>query len=146
MDIVHTVCDSFVIDVKKKNLALVTEGTSSLVQADHDKLCQVMVNLLSNAVKYTGEHGTIRISVKDRDTSGMLIVEDDGIGIPQQDLSLIFERFYRTDKSRNRESGGAGIGLAIVKSIVEAHGGIVKAESGAEQAAVYCNLAEIIVN
>lgn len=129
MDIVHTVSDSFAIDVAKKNLTLVIEGTSSLVWADHDKLCQVMVNLLSNAVKYTGEHGNIRISVKDCDTSGLLIVEDDGIGIPEQELPLIFERFYRTDKSRNRESGGAGIGLAIVKSIVAAHGGTVKAES-----------------
>lgn len=133
MEIVRTVCGSFEADLKKKNLSLTAEGDSSILEADRGKLCQVMVNLLSNAVKYTGEHGHIRIKVEDSEQSGVLIVEDDGIGIPEQELALIFERFYRTDKSRNRESGGAGIGLAVVKSVVEAHGGTARAEGRGEQ-------------
>jgi signal transduction histidine kinase len=133
MEIARTVCDHFEIDMKKKNLTLSIEGVSSLIRADQDKLSQVMTNLISNAVKYTGENGNIRIEVKDSEAYGTLIVEDDGIGIPAHELPLVFERFYRTDKSRSRKTGGAGIGLAIVKSIVAAHGGTVEAESRAEQ-------------
>lgn len=133
MEVVRTVCASFAPDLEKKDLSLTVEGGSSILEADRDKLCQVMVNLLSNAAKYTGAHGHIRVRVEDGEDHATLSVEDDGIGIPRQELSLVFERLYRTDKSRNRESGGAGIGLAIVKSIVLAHGGTVRAESREEQ-------------
>lgn len=133
MEVVRTVCASFAADLKKKDLFLTVEGGFSILEADRDKLCQVMVNLLSNAVKYTGAHGHICVRVEDGEDHATLTVEDDGIGIPPQELSLVFERLYRTDKSRNRESGGAGIGLAIVKSIALAHGGTVRAESRGEQ-------------
>ena len=67
--------------------------------------------------------------IKDTEDSGMIHVEDSGIGIPQEDLKRIFERFYRTDQSRNRKTGGAGIGLTIAKTIVQAHKGKISAES-----------------
>jgi signal transduction histidine kinase len=71
----------------------------------------------------------VRITVKDTPENGAVIVEDNGIGIPKEELPLIFERFYRTDQSRNRKTGGAGIGLTIAKSIVDAHGGRINVES-----------------
>ncbi len=92
---------------------------------------------MSNAVKYTPEGGAIGIEVYETDRLGIVKVTDTGIGIPETELPLIFERFYRTDKSRNRKSGGAGIGLAIVKSIVNAHGGTVTVESIKEQGSCF---------
>ncbi|WP_455715026.1 sensor histidine kinase [Anaerosporobacter sp.] len=133
MDIAHSCYNKYEIEAKKKNISSVIEGESSFVHADKDRISQVMANILSNAIKYTQENGNIRIEVKDTHNSSIFVVEDDGIGIPRHELSLVFERFYRTDKSRNRKSGGAGIGLAIVKSIVTAHGGTVQAESTEEQ-------------
>ena len=133
MVIAHSCYDRYEIEAKKKNISLVIAGSSTIVHADKDRLSQVMENLLSNAIKYTPEYGHIRIEVREAKESSTIMIEDDGIGIPEQELSLVFERFYRTDKSRNRKTGGAGIGLAIVKSIVTAHGGTVQAESSAEQ-------------
>lgn len=128
LDAARTGLDQFELEAKKKNISLAVSGETSVVRADRDRLNQVMANLLSNAVKFTPEGGNIRIAVQDTPESGVVIVEDDGIGIPEQELTLIFERFYRTDQSRNRKTGGAGIGLAIVKSIVTAHGGTVVAQ------------------
>jgi signal transduction histidine kinase len=103
----------------------------------------VFINLLSNAVKYTGSGG-ITVSIekqgekqaerKERKpgrTAWDVVVADTGIGIRDEDLPHIFERFYRSDKSRNRGSGGAGIGLSIAAAIAAAHGGAIRAESGA---------------
>lgn len=90
---------------------------------------QVITNLVSNAIKYSNDGGTVRVVIKDTEDSGMIHVEDSGIGIPQEELKRIFERFYRTDQSRNRKTGGAGIGLTIAKTIVQAHKGKISAES-----------------
>lgn len=109
------------------------EGESAVALGDRDRLHQVVRNLVSNAIKYSPEGGKIRILVSQDEKSVSLAVEDQGIGIPQEELSLIFERFYRTDRSRSRKTGGAGIGLTIAKSIVEAHGGSITAQSKAEQ-------------
>ena len=90
---------------------------------------QVTTNLVSNAIKYANDGGIVRVVIEDTKDSGMIHVEDSGIGIPQEDLNRIFERFYRTDKSRNRKTGGAGIGLTIVKNIVQAHRGKISVQS-----------------
>lgn len=113
----------------KKGISFAIEGDSVVVTADNKRLYQVMVNLLSNAVKYTAKGGRIRIVARETADYGVLTVADNGIGIAPEDLPLIFERFYRTDKSRSHETGGAGIGLTIVKSIVDAHGGKIEVES-----------------
>jgi signal transduction histidine kinase len=84
---------------------------------------------LSNSIAYTPKKGGIKISASDTDKFISVMVEDTGIGIPKKDLPHIFERFYRTDKSRSRKTGGTGVGLAIVKGLMEAHGGEVFAES-----------------
>ena len=107
-------------------------GESYVVPGDEGRLRQVVSNLLSNAVKYTGAGGYIRITVKNTPKCGILTVEDNGIGIPESDLALIFVRFYRADRSRSRKTGGVGIGLTIVKAIVTAHGGQVTAENRPE--------------
>jgi signal transduction histidine kinase len=130
LELVHTVAWNFETESSKKNLSVSISGAETHVTADKDRLNQVLANLLSNAIKYTPENGEIHMTVKDTNQSGIVVIADNGIGIPQKDLPFIFERFYRTDKSRNRSTGGAGIGLAIVKSIVTAHGGTITAESG----------------
>jgi signal transduction histidine kinase len=110
-------------------LVLLTEGESSLITIDKDRIGGVISNLISNAVKYTPRGGKIRVHVQDLEDSSVLTVEDNGVGIPQDEQLFIFERFYRADKSRNRNTGSAGIGLAIVKSVVAAHGGSVDVQS-----------------
>ena len=80
-------------------------------------------------MKHTPVGGKIHVTVKDTDKSGVLIVEDNGIGIPEKDLPFIFERFYRADESRSRSTGGSGIGLTITKALVTAHGGTIIAKS-----------------
>ena len=136
-EIVHTVSDTMKGEISKKNLSLSIEGSPVFAEADKNRFSQVVANLLSNAVKYTPEGGAIGIKVYETDRLGIVKVTDTGIGIPETELPLIFERFYRTDKSRNRKSGGAGIGLAIVKSIVNAHGGTVTVESIKEQGSCF---------
>jgi two-component system phosphate regulon sensor histidine kinase PhoR len=94
-----------------------------------DQIEQVVLNLVDNAVKYTPSGGSVVVRVRIEGARAVLSVTDTGIGILQEHLPRVFERFYRVDKARSRQSGGTGLGLAIVKNIVEAHGGSVSAES-----------------
>jgi signal transduction histidine kinase len=119
----------FELEFAQKKQAFSVEGGVEAL-GDRARLHQVLTNLISNASKYTPEGGRIRVSARREGALAVLDVEDDGIGIPKDALPLVFERFYRVDASRNRKTGGAGIGLAIVKSIVRAHGGTVEAHSG----------------
>lgn len=112
-----------------RGLTCIVEGVASSVYADRERLQQVLVNLVSNAIKYTPTGGKIQILVENRKDEGVLSVCDTGVGISREDQRWIFERFYRVDKSRSRRTGGAGIGLSIVKSIVHAHGGTIFVES-----------------
>jgi two-component system, OmpR family, sensor histidine kinase BaeS len=98
-------------------------------RADPDRLAQVLANLLSNAVRYTPPEGTIAVRAERRPDDVLVSVSNTGDGIPAGDLDRVFERFYRVEKSRDRARGGAGIGLAIVKQLVESFGGRVGAES-----------------
>lgn len=134
-DLVQNVCDNFeaMIRTKNINLQMITlnegQGDLPVIMADRDRITQVVVNLLSNAVKYTPQNGEIIIKMEASKKLVLLTIEDNGIGIGAADLPFIFERFYRVDRSRNRKTGGAGIGLAIVKSIVHAHNGTIRVES-----------------
>ena len=97
------------------------------IQADQSLFTQMLLNLVENAVKYGKRKGTITLSVKQNDEETILSVKDNGIGIPEESLSHIFDRFYRVDASRNRN--GSGLGLSIVKWIVETHQGSIDVRS-----------------
>ncbi len=101
----------------------------TIVMADPDLIKQATANILSNAVRYTPEGGKISIEVVRRNVMAQIIVSDTGIGMSQEDLKHIFSRFWRADAGRDRESGGLGVGLAIVKEIVDRHGGWVHVDS-----------------
>lgn len=100
-----------------------------VVSGDRLRLKQILVNLLDNAIKYVPENGTIEVIVREEAGHGLLAVSDTGIGISPAELPLIFDRFYRADKARRRATGGAGLGLSIVKAIALAHDGKVSVSS-----------------
>jgi signal transduction histidine kinase len=107
------------------------------VDADRDKLLQAIRNLIENCWKYTPRDG--HVSIAGLQTTGgiKLLFRNSGKGISHDDLPFIFERFFRVDKSRSREAGGAGIGLAIVKELIEAHGGRVGADSSNSETRIW---------
>ncbi len=104
-------------------------GEPLIVQADRNRLTQVLVNLLDNALRHTPAGGSILVTVERRDGEAVVAVRDTGIGIPYNDLPHIFERFYVVERSRAREMSGTGLGLSIAKQLLEAHGGSISAES-----------------
>lgn len=97
--------------------------------ADPKRLKQIILNLVNNAFRYTPEGGKITVTATKQGNDFLFSVQDTGMGIAPEDLDKIFDRFYRTDRSRDRESGGSGLGLAITKALVEAHGGWIKVDS-----------------
>lgn len=107
------------------------------ILGDERRLRQVFMNLLDNALKYTPAGGAVQIRIVAESGQATVSVFDDGPGIPPEDLPHIFERFYRVDKSRNRVDGGSGLGLSLVKSLVEAHGGTVNVESVVGKGSVF---------
>lgn len=96
---------------------------------DREKISQLIVNLLSNAIRYTNESGNIHLKLYKKDNYIKMHFKDDGIGIPKDSLNYIFERFYRVDESRSKHTGGIGVGLTIVKSIVDLHKGSIEVKS-----------------
>lgn len=112
-----------------KQVALACKVETPVLKADPLRLQQVLVNLLQNAIKYTESGGAITIRAFAENGQTAVAVEDTGIGIPPADLPHIFERFYRVEKGRSRETGGTGLGLSIVKHILALHGGTAEAAS-----------------
>lgn len=113
----------------EKNISITAELDKVIVSADEELLSQVWINLLNNAIKFTPEGGTIHITLTTNNGKTICAIADNGIGISSEDQIHIFERFYKVDKSRDRSLGGNGLGLSLVKIIVELHGGIVSVES-----------------
>jgi len=99
------------------------------IKADRDKLTQIFVNVLDNAVKFTPDGGEIIISADESESYTVLTIQDSGIGVPEDEIGRLGERFYRVDKSRSRDLGGTGLGLSIVKHLMQAHGGRMEIES-----------------
>ena len=127
--------------VARGGLSLELAAPASLAaRANPDRLAQVLGNLLQNAVRYTPPGGRIVVRAERRPADVLVAVSNTGPGIPAEDLSRVFERFYRVDKSRDRSLGGAGIGLAIVRQLVEAMGGRVGAESSGGQTQFWFSL------
>ena len=105
------------------------DGSSVMVKGDAAKLVQVLTNLVVNSINYGNAGGHTEIRYYDAEDSILVEVADSGIGIKEEDLPRVFERFYRVDKSRSRHAGGSGLGLAIVKHIVESHGQTINVRS-----------------
>ena len=119
------------IEIKKKNQdveCLVTADVTP-VYADRDDIQRVILNILTNSIKYTPEGGNIKIYVGFVYSDAYIKIIDNGIGIPEEDLNRIFERFYRVDKARTREMGGTGLGLSIAKEILDKNGGSIDIKS-----------------
>jgi len=136
-EITYKVLNGFEAMIKEKNLRISVINNCSDISADGEKINRVIINLLSNAIKYTDNGGNIDININETRDFAVFSICDTGIGISSDELPYIFERFYRTDKSRNRKTGGSGLGLSIVKSIVEAHGGKINAESQPNQGSCF---------
>lgn len=122
--LVKDVYDSMELKAEKKNFSLSIKKESDkpfFVNADKEKIRQVITNLVDNAIKYGNDSGRVVASFYDMDDNILTEITDNGIGIPEEHLPRLFERFYRVDKHRSREQGGTGLGLAIVKHILEAH-------------------------
>jgi two-component system phosphate regulon sensor histidine kinase PhoR len=119
------------LSAKGQKLEVTATGSFTII-GDRSKLEQVFVNLIDNAIKYTKQNGQIKVNLTEADGFIMVTVEDNGIGIPKEDVERVFERFYRVDKAHSREVGGTGLGLSIAKHIVLAHKGeiCIDSESG----------------
>lgn len=116
---------------KQKNITLGRVGNSknAYIMGDEAKLEKLLLNIIRNGIKYTEPGGWVKVWVEKSDEEARINVEDNGIGIPEDDLPYIFERFYRVDKARSRKEGGSGLGLSIAKWIAEAHSGSIKVKS-----------------
>ncbi len=128
-EIVENVSDNMKIMAINKNLNMVTEIQDNvIIKGDYDKIRRLVVILLDNAIKYTQE-GSVSIKLYTEKRQKVLSVQDTGIGISDEDKTRIFDRFYRSDKARNRKFGGTGLGLSIAKWIVESHRAYIDVES-----------------
>jgi len=127
IEFVDEVIEGYEMMTKNKGIRIFmskgTEQDAKFVEADRDRIHQVLTNLIDNAIKYIGapKNPRIKISFYDMDENILVEVSDNGIGIEEENIPRLFERFYRVDKGRSRESGGTGLGLSIVKHIIEAH-------------------------
>ncbi len=120
------------LEAEKKNahFKMIFSQPQTLVEGDRQKITQVLINLVSNAIHYSNrQEATIKVTTSVLKSKVLIEVEDNGMGIKQENLPRIFERFYRVETSRNRKDGGSGLGLAIVKHILEAHGENISVES-----------------
>ena len=125
-DIVDHLQELFdILEMKAKkrsvSLSINNQSTNNFVEADRDKISQVLINLIENSIKYGNEGGHTKVRLFEMGENLLIEIADDGAGIPAEHLPRLFERFYRVDKSRSRSAGGTGLGLSIVKHIIEAH-------------------------
>lgn len=135
-DLIKDVFESLAIKSDEKQMRMLIKKGCELpltVHADKEKVRQVLINLIDNAIKYGKQNGTIEASAYKIEGRKILVeISDDGLGIPEEHLGRIFERFYRTDAARSRKVGGSGLGLSICKHIIEAHGHAIHVRSTIE--------------
>ena len=131
VELIKDVFESLDLKAKEKNIELLFEKdyNSILVDADKNKIAQVLTNLIGNSIFYGNQNGKTLISISGVDDLILVSVVDNGLGIEEVHLNRLFERFYRVEKSRNRNEGGSGLGLAIVKHLLEAHGQSITVKS-----------------
>ena len=135
------IADELYAVLKEKNLRCDVQIDDTLmIYGDADKLARAFNNVLKNAISYSYPNTVIRVAVKQEAEHILLEFHNQGDEIPAQKLEMIFEKFFRLDKARSTASGGAGLGLAIAKEIVEAHGGSIYADSNMEETVFYIKL------
>jgi two-component system phosphate regulon sensor histidine kinase PhoR len=136
VELVKGVFDLFEMKASKRKITLTFDmdyNQPIMVYADRERIQQVLTNLIVNSIKYGNEKGTTEVSIENLIKNKVIVrVTDNGEGIDEKDLSRLFERFYRVDKSGSRNEGGSGLGLSIVKHIIEAHEEKIYVESQAE--------------
>ena len=137
-DEVMQIVDLLKPQYENKNIKLDLKYSEEIIiNSDKDKIKQIIINLLSNAFNYTNEGGNVEIDLKKREDKVSISVRDNGIGISNEDLPFIFERFYRVDKARDRKTGGTGIGLTIIKALVDSLGGTIDVRSRLGKGSVF---------
>ena len=129
--VVEEISQSVAEYIKNHGITLIfdTDVEEKTIAFDEEKIERIMLNLLSNAVKFTKENGSILVNIYDKGDFIEISIKDTGIGIPKDKLEFIFQRFAQIDKSTSRQNEGSGIGLALVKSLVEMHDGEIHANS-----------------
>lgn len=130
----------------EKNINIMMNLENINAYLDKDKISQVVVNLLSNAIRYTNNGGNIYINAYEEKENIKIHFKDEGVGIPKESLKYIFERFYRVDESRSKETGGIGVGLTIVKSIIDLHKGKIEVKSKKNKGSEFIITLPIISN
>lgn len=128
-DLMEEVVRALEVQSQKKYIAITLKGELLSVDGDRDRLMQVFYNLILNALNYSNPKSKIEIKWQKLDESIEIVIVDEGIGIPEKDIPYIFDRFYRVESSRDRIRGGSGIGLTIVKRVIDAHKGMIKVTS-----------------
>lgn len=138
-DIIDTAVGTIRSQYEKKRLKITTDIPEDLpkINADKDKIIQVFINLLSNALKFTHEGGNVGIRAFEFENYIEVQVKDDGVGIPPDKIHKIFDKFYQVDNNSTHSYGGAGLGLAVIKAIMEDHGGFIRAESSPSKGSVF---------
>lgn len=121
--------DELSVNARQRNISLSFERKYSRIRGNKDMLKELVENLVQNAIRYNNPGGKVKVSIKEKNGRIVLVVKDNGIGIPALEQERIFERFYRVDKSRSKATGGTGLGLAIVKHIVEIHDAKIELDS-----------------
>ncbi len=132
VELIQNVFDLIEIESEKSNISLIYDKNYSkpmYVFADEERILQVLTNLLVNSLKYGIDGGRTEVSLVRNDDKVLIRVSDDGIGVSKEHLPRLFERFYRVDATRSRKKGGSGLGLSIVKHIIEAHSENISVES-----------------
>ena len=129
LSLAKEVCGDLEVPARQRRITLQCFGREATVMGDRELLKELLENLVQNAIRYNREGGFVQVTAKEEAGHAQWIVEDNGIGIPEDAKDRVFERFYRVDKSRSRETGGTGLGLAIVKHIAQIHNATVTLDS-----------------
>lgn len=135
-EVTEEVIKSLELEAKRRNLSIINDAHDVYLEADRNMIYRLLANLVKNGIAYS-DKGEITISTHLVDNEVTISVKDNGIGIPEEDLDNIFERFYRVDKARARDSGGTGLGLSICKKIVEIHNGALNVQSTVGEGTVF---------
>lgn len=141
-ELLEQLIEEFVPIFEENNVSIIKDVTEEdvIAEIDGDKLVRVLENLIMNAIRYSYRPGDIKIGLHKKEGYGIFYVQNKGDNIPKEDLSKLFDRFYRVEKSRSESTGGSGLGLAISKSIVKLHGGDIWAECEGNEITFYVKL------